>query len=119
MKGKISALTVLTSQALLVGLFCFTNFNDEISIEKRVSTIHNDNLNKIASSVSLLFEEEILPVNNYLDDLILEELPSIDVVVEEKDEAKKEEVDKTTPLVSVDASKYINNIPIYEVENEF
>ena len=113
MKRKVSSLIVIASQLLIVGLFFVTVFNEDIKVEKHVSIIHNDNLNKIATSVSLLFEEEI-PVEEKLEDLILEELPSIEVIAEEvkelEEELSSEEVNvESTPLVSVDASKYINN----------
>ena len=110
MRKRLVSLAVIASQLLIVGLFFGTVFNDDVKIEKHVSTIHNDNLNKIATSVSLLFEEEEQPPieeTPVVDDTKLEELPSIDVVVEEpkKEEEPKEEI-VSTPLVSVDASKY-------------
>lgn len=114
MKRKVSNLIVIGSQLLLVGLFFMISFKDEIKIQKHVTTIHNENLNKIATSVSLLFEEEIIPVVEEIDDLIIEELPSIDVVVEDTKESSSENSDETKKtesslLVSVDASKYISN----------
>lgn len=111
MKKKGSHLIVIASQLLLVGLFFVTNFNDEIKVQKYVSTIHNENLNKIAMSVSLLFEEEIVQEVSKSDELVLEELPSIDVIEEEsvQEEIVEESVEnESTPLVSVDASKYIS-----------
>ena len=115
MKRKVSNLIVIASQLLIVGLFFVTVFNTDIKVEKYVSTIHNENLNKIATSVSLLFEEEKIPVEEKIEDLILEELPSIDViatdVAEIKDDVLESEVEvESTPLVSVDASKYVGNI---------
>ena len=112
MKKKGSHLVVIASQLLLVGLFFVTSFNDEIKVQKYVSTIHNENLNKIAMSVSLLFEEEEVLVEEATDDIVLEELPSIDVVIEVTDEEATEKITdevESTPLVSVDASKYISN----------
>lgn len=114
MKGKGSALIVLTSQLLLVGLFFVVNFNNEIHVEKYVSTIHNENLNKIATAVSLLFEEEEVIVEPQIDELVLEELPSIDEIVSETDNLEEEEnseivEEEGTPLVSVNASKYTGN----------
>lgn len=114
MRKTVSSLLVIGTQLLIVGLFFTTVFNNDIRLEKHVSTVHNNNLDKIATSVSLLFEEEdITSIEKKLDDMTLEELPSIDVISEDiKDnkvlEDKKEEVD-STPLVSIDASKYINN----------
>lgn len=110
MKKKGSHLIIIAGQLLLVGLFFVTNFNDEIRVQKYVSTIHNENLNKIAKSVSLLFEEEIVPTIKETDETVLEELPSVDVIEKENVlEEEKQEVSESTPLVSVDASKYISN----------
>lgn len=113
MGRKLPGLIVISSQLLLVSVFFVSIFSEEITVEKYVSTIHNENLNKIATSVSLLFEEEVIPVEDELSDLIIEELPSIDVIQEEvekiENETEKEEVAESTPLVSVDASKYTGN----------
>jgi len=114
MRKTIVNLLVIASQLFIVGLFFGTVFNDDVKIEKHVSTIHNENLNKIATSVSLLFDEEDpedIEVEQKMEDLKLEDLPSIDVVKEEiQNEGLKPENEeiKTTPLVSVDASKYNN-----------
>ena len=119
MKKTISNLIVISCQLLIVGLFLGTVFNDDVKLEKHVSTIHNENLNKIANSVSLLFKEEeeedsIEEVNQKIEDMTLEELPSIDTIEKDlekqEEELKKEQenVIESTPLVSVDASKYIN-----------
>ena len=115
MKKTLSGLIVITCQFLIVGLFFGTVNNTDVKIEKHVSTIHNGNLNKIANSVSLLFEEEepkedVKELEEKLDDMTLEELPSIDKIeVKEKEEEPKEDVIESTPLVSVDASKYNSN----------
>ena len=113
MRKSISNLIVISSQLLIVGLFFVTIFNNDIKVEKHVSIIHNENLNKIATSVSLLFEEEEVTLDEKLEELVLEELPSIAVIdenVSKLQENVQEEVIESTPLVSVDASKYINNI---------
>ena len=112
MGRKVSHLIVVASQLLLVGLFFVTSFNDEIKVQKYVSTVHNENLNKIAMSVSLLFEEEVVPVVLDKEDLVLEELPSLDVVLEEEvieKEKEDSEENESIPLVSIDADKYISN----------
>lgn len=116
MRKTMSSLIVIACQLLIVGLFFGTVFNDDIRLEKHVSTIHNDNLNKIATSVSLLFKEETLPTVEELDvkleDTTPLELPSIEQVGEKAnkkvEEEKPEEVE-SVPLVSIDASKYSNN----------
>lgn len=115
MKGKGSSLLVIASQLLIVGLFFVTVFNDKVSVKKYVTTIHNDNISKIATSVSLLFEEEEVDVTKKMEDLTLKELPSVEEVTKEKveekktDEKKSEEVIESTPLVSLDMSKYTSN----------
>ena len=118
MRRTVSNLIVIGCQLLIVGLFFGTVFNNDIKVEKYVSTIHNKNLDKIATSVSLLFKEETSPtieeVEQKLEDMTLEDLPSTEVI---KDEVQKQEeqnldtnsVIESTPLVSVDASKYIDN----------
>ena len=115
MKRRIPGLIVIGSQLLIVGLFFVTVFNTDIKMEKHVSTVHNENLNKIATSVSILFEEEEIPVEEKMEDLILEDLPSLDVIASDVKKIEKENKDKedeieSTPLVSVDAEKYIDNI---------
>ena len=115
MRRRVSSLIVIGSQLLIVGLFFVTVFNTDIKMEKHVSTVHNENLNKIATSVSILFEEEEIPVEEKMEDLILEDLPSLDVIASDVEKIEKENKDKedeieSTPLVSVDAEKYIDNI---------
>ena len=112
MKKVLTFMLVITCQALAVGFFMDTIFEDDTKEEKYVTTIHNENLNKIATSVSLLFKEEekeepeVIVVSN--EDNVLEELPEADGQKKEepKKEEKKEEEVVSTPLVSVDASKY-------------
>ncbi len=112
MKKAITGLLVITCQCFIVGLFFGTLNNNDIKVEKHVSTIHNENLNKIATSVSLLFNQEEKPLEEEVkeEDATLEELPSIEKVdnnvkeIENKKES--EETIVSTPLVSVDASKY-------------
>lgn len=113
MRRRVSSLIVIASQLLIVGLFFVIVFNNDIKVEKYVSIVHNENLDKIATSVSLLFEEEDVPTLEYIEDLVLEDLPSIDVIAEDVlkiEEENDEVVNESSPLVSVDASKYINNV---------
>ena len=119
MKRTVIGLIVISCQLLIVGFFFGTVFNDDVRVEKHVSTIHNDNLNKIATSVSLLFKTEdesnIEDLEEKLEDLSLEDLPSTDVIDKDiykneqnKEDDKPKEIE-STPLVSVDASKYSDN----------
>ena len=119
MKKTVINVFVIGSQLLIVGLFFGTIFNNDINVEKHVSTIHNANLNKIATSVSLLFSEgnemDVQKVEDKMDDLKLEELPSTDIIdkdllkkqAEQKNESKEVE---SVPLTSVEVEKYHDNI---------
>ena len=123
MRRTVSNLIVIGLQLLIVGLFFVTIFNNDVKFEKHVSTVHNENLNKIATSVSLLFVEETNDADKKLEDMTLKELPSIDDV--ETEAAKKKEEQKvevkeevTTPLVSDAMSKYANKAEMgFEVTN--
>ena len=125
MRRTIIGLMVIGCQLLIVGFFFGTIFNNDVRVEKHVSTIHNDNLNKIATSVSLLFEneEDTLPVTKTMEEMVLEELPSIDQLdeevkkIENNEDNQKNEV-QSTPLSSVEASKYIGNEPMGFVVTE-
>jgi hypothetical protein len=112
MGRKLPGMIVIVSQLLVVSVFFVSIFSDDVTVERYVSTVHNDNLNKIATSVSVLFEEEVIPVEDDLSDFVIEELPSIDVIqeeVEKIEEELEEKKEESTPLVSVDASKYTGN----------
>ena len=129
MRKTVSNLLVVGTQLLIVGLFFTTILSNDMKEVKHVSTIHNNNLNKIATSVSLLFEEENLnnsieEIDKKLEEMVIEELPSVDVVYEDSkknaDETPKEDdSNKSTPLVSIDADKYINktNVGFNVTEN--
>ena len=122
MKRIIFALTVIFFQVLIVALFFTTVFGNEVKIEKYVSTVHNENLNKIATSVSLLFkEEEELVSDSIVQELVIEDLPAIEVLEVDEDTTVLEDLEdeiKSEPLVSVDASKYSNNEPMGFVVTE-
>lgn len=113
MRRTVSNLIVIVTQLLIVVLFFITVFNSDIKLEKHASIIHNNNLDKIATSVSLLFEEEKIPVEK-VEDLILEELPSIDTIARDVAEIENnkelDDVSESTPLISIDASKYSSNV---------
>ena len=114
MKRNLPGLIVIICQIFIVGFFFTTVFNKDVKIEKYVSTVHNENLNKIAKSVSILFnnEEDEIISDTQIEDKVVEELPSVETVKEEKKEefVEKEEAKSVSsePLVSVDASKYNN-----------
>jgi hypothetical protein len=115
MRRKFSGFMVIASQLFIVGLFLVTSLSEENNVEKHVSIIHNNNLNKIATSVSLLFEEEVIPFEDELEAMITEELPSIDSVnkdIENIEVSEDLEENKGTPLISIEVGKYINNEPM-------
>ena len=114
MKKVVTNFLIIGTQFFIVGFFASTIFNVDVQVEDQVTTVHNENLNKIATSVSLLFQDEDDTEEvAIVEDLTIQELPSIEVInndetSENKLEEKKDEI-VTTPLVSVDASKYTSN----------
>ena len=105
MLRKIMNIILASSEIFLLGFFCFITYSDEMNQQKYVSVIHNNNLNKIATAVTLLFEEEVLPV--YEEEIVLEELPSLDnEKVKESVEEEKIDENISTPLISVNSQKY-------------
>lgn len=121
MRKTVSNLIVIVSQLLIVGIFFVTVFNNDVRLEKHVSIIHNENLNKIANSVSLLFEEEeeLVLVEEKIENYVLEELPSMDTINEESFPALEDlEEEESKPLVSIDASKYAGNVDMGFVVTE-
>lgn len=108
MLKKIFRLMLVGSQIGLVGLFVTMTFSEEMNAHKYVSIIHNENLNKIATAVTLLFEEEVIPTYEE-EQYIVEDLPSVEKyeeIVEEIEKPKEENI--SIPLIAVDASKYKN-----------
>ena len=57
MRKTVTNLSVIAFQLLIVVLFFATVFNNDIKVERYVNVIHNNNSKKIATSVSLLFED--------------------------------------------------------------
>ena len=110
MKNRNFGLIVVLLQGLFVVLFFVTVSVNKTNIEKKVITVHNDNLNKIATSVSLLFKEEKVVLGDDMFDELIVDLPNIPGEEEEEPvvspAAEEEELPKSTPLVSIDASKY-------------
>lgn len=108
MKKMAIGLVVIIFQLLIASLFFMTIMNDKIIIHKYETHVNNENLNKISTSVSLLFKEEMKKEG--IVDSVIQELPSVETIqemVNNQEEVKV--VDERSPLVSIDASKYINN----------
>lgn len=126
MKKIVSNILVVSMQLIVGGLFLCMLFSDS-NENNKVVVIENDNLNKMADSVSALFTIE-KPLEEEIIDTKEIELPSADVeiVEEEKEEVieSKEEVIETPqeeekevpvveeepePIITVDVSGYVNN----------
>lgn len=118
MKKVMLNLTVIALQIVIVVMFSISIFHDSIEIKRYVNIAHNDNLDKIANSVSLLFlneEEVISSVEIHEETEIIDiyeevELPSVEGKIEEDIiEIQNDEEPVSTPLVSLDVSKYKSN----------
>lgn len=120
---KIVSNVLVVSMQLVVGcLFLCMLFSDG-NENNKVVVVENDNMNKMADSVSALFTIEKVLESEIIDTKEVE-LPSADVVVEEviKEESVDEVVETSPvveevpvveelpePIITVDASGYINN----------
>ena len=110
MRRTLISIFIIFVQLVVVAFFVmmFLNKNNISDLEYE-SVSHNVNLDKIATSVSLLFENEkvVLVDDQLVDDESLNELPSIDVIEEIND---IDEIDSnepvSVPLYTIDASKY-------------
>ena len=111
MKKSFSSVMVVFVQLFIAGFFFYNSLANNIKLDENVNTIKNDNLNKIADSVSVLFDLEPIDIGSKIQDNSIFELPSIDapVVVTEEEKTEKKEI-VSTPLTSVEASKYNDNL---------
>lgn len=83
MKKIVLNIFVISLQLLMVGLFFMTVFIEKVNITKKVSIVDNENLDKIADSVSLLFISEETP-------LVDNEIASVYVDMSSLDEEEQE-----------------------------
>ena len=83
MKKIVLNIVVVSLQLLIVGLFFMTVFSEKVNITKKVSIVDNENLDKIADSVSLLFISEETP-------LVDNEIASVYVDMSSLDEEEQE-----------------------------
>ena len=83
MKKIVLNIFVISLQLLMVGLFFMTIFSEKVNITKEVSIVDNENLDKIADSVSLLFISEETP-------LVDNEIASVYVDMSSLDEEEQE-----------------------------
>ena len=113
MKRVFSLLLVIGIQLFLVCFFFVKVVKDDVNVSKFASVAYNENLDKISTSVSLLFKEEIVKEVELIDDTLLE-MTSSDTDKESVKEVKKDEKNEdeivSTPLITVDSSKYKDNL---------
>ena len=83
MKKIVLNIFVISLQLLMVGLFFMTIFSEKVNITKEVSIVDNENLDKMADSVSLLFISEETP-------LVDNEIASVYVDMSSLDEEEQE-----------------------------
>lgn len=83
MKKIVLNIFVISLQLLMVGLFFMKIFSEKVNITKKVSIVDNENLDKIADSVSLLFISEETP-------LVDNEIASVYVDMSSLDEEEQE-----------------------------
>lgn len=113
MKRVLSLLLVISVQITLVGFFFTKVVKQDVNVSKFASVTYNENLDKISTSVSLLFAEDVIKVEELIDDTLLEMSSQNNDIKEDvnnkvKEENKKQDV-VSTPLYAVDASKYSDN----------
>lgn len=86
MKKIVLNIFVISLQLLMVGLFFMTIFSEKVNITKKVSIVDNENLDKIADSVSLLFiSEETSLVDNEIASVYVD-MSSLNEEVQEIEE---------------------------------
>lgn len=86
MKKIVLNIFVISLQLLMVGLFFMTIFSEKVNITKEVSIVDNENLDKIADSVSLLFiSEETSLVDNEIASVYVD-MSSLNEEVQEIEE---------------------------------
>ena len=113
MKKTLSNMIVITFQLAIVVWFFVICFLGNDNFKENESVVKNNNLDKVATSVSLLFEEENeIDVEKKFKNVEINDLPSINVIKDEDTKdvlIEEEEEEESVPLVSVDASKYLSN----------
>ena len=105
MKKIVLNIVVVSLQLLIVGLFFMTVFSEKVNITKKVSIVDNENLDKIADSVSLLFISEETPlVDNEIASVYVD-MSSLDEKVEEEKVEENKEENKSLTLLNTSLYK--------------
>ena len=105
MKKIVLNIFVISLQLLMVGLFFMTIFSEKVNITKKVSIVDNENLDKIADSVSLLFISEETP-------LVDNEIASVYVdmsALNEEEQEIEENIVTNNSLTLLNTSLYKSN----------
>lgn len=112
MRKIVSNVLVVSMQLIVGGLFLCMLFSDD-NENNKVVVIENDNLNKMADSVSVLFA-----VSNTLESEVINaeeiELPSADC---EEEEVKKEETEVKEEVIENETKEEVS-VPVVEEEPE-
>ena len=77
MKKILSLVFIVCVQIFIVGMFFNKILGNKINVYENISVIRNDNLDKIATSVSVLFDGNQDAGIVMVDDSIIEDLPSL------------------------------------------
>ena len=105
MKKIVLNIFVISLQLLMVGLFFMTVFSEKVNITKKVSIVDNENLDKIADSVSLLFiSEETSLVDNEIASVYVD-MSSLD----EEEQEIEENIVTNNSLTLLNTSLYKSN----------
>ena len=105
MMRKVFQLILVGMQLLLVGLFFVTSFKDDAKANKYVSTIHNENLNKIVDKAEGKSEKPLIQtLENFVSGL-KDNKPN--VVPKESGKTTQKATEILKPL-----NKYLENIKI-------
>ena len=105
MKKIVLNIFVISLQLLVVGLFFMTVFSEKVNITKKVSIVDNENLDKIADSVSLLFISEETPlVDNEIANVYVD-MSSLD----EEEQEIEENIVTNNSLTLLNTSLYKSN----------
>lgn len=105
MKKIVLNIFVISLQLLVVALFFMTVFSEKVNITKKVSIVDNENLDKIADSVSLLFISEETPlVDNEIANVYVD-MSSLD----EEEQEIEENIVTNNSLTLLNTSLYKSN----------
>ena len=105
MKKIVLNIVVVSLQLLIVGLFFMTVFSEKVNITKKVSIVDNENLDKIADSVSLLFISEETPLVDNEFASVYVDMSSLDEKVEEEKVEENKEENKSLTLLNTSLYK--------------